>query len=233
MARPFRPERVDELVAAALRVFAARGYRRAQMADVARELGVSTGSLYRYVAGKDALFHLVVERGLRETPPPRLPRLPVPTPRPGETQRRLRERMEEAFSFASLERALARQRGTEARSELEAIVRELHGRTAALRLAADVVERSAPDLPELAALWYDEFRPAFLRRLAGYLERRIAQGALRAVPDPAMAARMIVESVTWFARHRHWDPGGEVDAKLAEETVVHFVLSTLAPREEQ
>jgi AcrR family transcriptional regulator len=44
-------------------VFSRRGYRRTQMAEVAREMGVSPGNLYNYAEGKDALFHLVLRRG--------------------------------------------------------------------------------------------------------------------------------------------------------------------------
>ena len=52
MARK-RPEgRLDQLLNCATRVFIEKGYRRTQMADVAREMGVSAGTLYGYVEGK-------------------------------------------------------------------------------------------------------------------------------------------------------------------------------------
>jgi AcrR family transcriptional regulator len=51
---------------AAAEVFAARGYRGATMAEIARRAGVSTGNLYRYYESRDALFDDVVsERFVR------------------------------------------------------------------------------------------------------------------------------------------------------------------------
>jgi hypothetical protein len=35
---------------------------------------------------------------------------------------------------------------------------------------------------------------------------RIEAGVLRAVPDVPVAARFVVETVAWFAMHRHDDP---------------------------
>src|SRR4029450_13479148 len=66
--RPDRQDRLEDLGRSGAAVFASRGYRRTQMADVAREMGVSPGNLYNYVDSKDALFHLVLRRVLGERP---------------------------------------------------------------------------------------------------------------------------------------------------------------------
>ena len=55
-------ERPDELLTAALTVFAERGFRAASLDDVAQRAGVSKGTVYLYFASKDALFRAVVER---------------------------------------------------------------------------------------------------------------------------------------------------------------------------
>jgi AcrR family transcriptional regulator len=53
----------DELLAAALRVFARRGYRQAGVDEIAAEAGYSKGALYWHFAGKqDLLLTLVDER---------------------------------------------------------------------------------------------------------------------------------------------------------------------------
>ena len=68
MARK-RPEgRLDQLLDCATRVFIDKGYRRTQMADVAREMGVSAGALYGYVESKEALFHLLIDRAFTGAP---------------------------------------------------------------------------------------------------------------------------------------------------------------------
>ncbi len=53
--------------AAALRLFARDGYRATTMAGIARSARVSTGNLYRYHRGKEALFDAVVPRDAAET----------------------------------------------------------------------------------------------------------------------------------------------------------------------
>src|SRR5690242_5337277 len=49
----------DKLLAAALRVFAERGYHGAAVPDVARAARVATGSLYRYFDSKEELVNEV------------------------------------------------------------------------------------------------------------------------------------------------------------------------------
>ncbi len=231
MARSAPADRLDHLVAAALQVFCAQGFERTQMADVARVLGVAPGTLYRYVESKEALFHLVIDRALRDGALPAPDALPLPTPLPGATLKRLRERIAEAMRFPRLEQALERRRVSDPRGELEGVVRELYERIAAMRLGATLVERSAHERPELAKLWYHEARHGFFERLTSYVARRIERGHFRPVPDAAVAARLIVETITWFARHRYDDPESAFDAAVAEDTVVRFVLSTLTPEE--
>lgn len=51
-----RVSRLDELVSAAARVFADRGYERASLQQVADVLGFDKASIYHYVAGKEALL---------------------------------------------------------------------------------------------------------------------------------------------------------------------------------
>lgn len=57
---PAYAERRKELVAAAARVFKARGLQGASLADIAEEAGTDRASVYYYVANKEELFHDVV-----------------------------------------------------------------------------------------------------------------------------------------------------------------------------
>jgi AcrR family transcriptional regulator len=52
--------------AAALAVFTRQGFRLTQMADVAREAGISVGALYSYIDGKEALLELAFAQALGE-----------------------------------------------------------------------------------------------------------------------------------------------------------------------
>jgi AcrR family transcriptional regulator len=63
--RSRREERKEEtraeLVEAAARVFARRGFHGASIQEIAREAGYSTGAIYWHFSGKDALFLAVYE----------------------------------------------------------------------------------------------------------------------------------------------------------------------------
>ncbi len=56
----------DQICKAALRVFARYGFKRTRMEDVAAELDVAAGTLYRYVTDKRDLYQQAVARGLLE-----------------------------------------------------------------------------------------------------------------------------------------------------------------------
>jgi AcrR family transcriptional regulator len=206
MARRRPPDRFQQLWDAALRVFSRKGLRRARMADIAREMGISPGSLYNYVESKEALFAWVVEHGGEPGPVAAPARLPLPTPPPGELERRLRERLEAGFRLASLDAALARKRALNVRAELAGILQEFWELVVRTRSSIGVVERSAVDLPELFAIWFAGARRAFFARMTLYVERRSRSGHFRRCPDPAVAARQVLESIVFFARHRHGDP---------------------------
>jgi len=54
----------DELLAAALHVFAARGYRQAGVDEIAAEAGYSKGALYWHFSGKEELLAALLEERL-------------------------------------------------------------------------------------------------------------------------------------------------------------------------
>ena len=60
MPQVLKDEVEESIAGAALAVFARKGFRRATMAEIAREARVSTGNIYRYFASKNALFDALV-----------------------------------------------------------------------------------------------------------------------------------------------------------------------------
>jgi AcrR family transcriptional regulator len=50
------------ILAAARRRFETYGYRRTSIAEIARDAGIAVGTVYRYFAGKEAVFLAVVEQ---------------------------------------------------------------------------------------------------------------------------------------------------------------------------
>jgi len=134
------------------------------------------------------------------------------------------------FRLPTLERAIAARQVVDARAELEAVIREYYQVVAQVRRAFDLIERSAVDLPEFAELLYIKTRRGRIERLTRYLESRISRGLFRPLPDPPTAARLILETVVWFARHRHNSPDSAMitDAAALDTTVDFLVNGLLA-----
>lgn len=223
-----RPEgRLEQLLDCATRVFIAKGYRRTQMSDVARAMGVSAGALYGYVESKEALFHLLVDRAFTAGPA-EPPELPVRTPQPGETLARLRERLTSETALPVLAAATARARVRDPRIELEQVLTELYDLIERTRAGTALLERSALDEPALATLYYAGMRRDLLARLTQYLERRMRARQLRRVPDAAVAARLVLETITWFARHRLRDQdSASIDDATARASTLDFLIAGL------
>jgi hypothetical protein len=113
------------------------------------------------------------------------------------------EAIASSFLLPKLDDALRRRRVTDARGELAGIIDELFERTVSTREAADALERSAHDVPELAAV-FGQVRLGLFERFSTLVRKRSASGHYRQT-EPAAMARMIVETVTMFGRHIYND----------------------------
>jgi AcrR family transcriptional regulator len=202
MPRRRPPDRLQQILDAATRVFARSGLDKTKMSDVAAEAGVSHGTLYLYVESKEALFRLLLDRGVGTVPAPST--LPLKSPSASALAHRMDEAIAANFALPKLDTALKRRQVKDAGAELAEVIDEFYERTLATRQAADVVERSARDVPELAAVFYGKVRGELLGRIERLISRRIASGHYRD-HDAKVLARIIIETVTTFARHIYND----------------------------
>jgi AcrR family transcriptional regulator len=247
-------ERFPEVIAAAVRVFARDGYRAAHMSDVAREAGLSEAALYRYVDSKEGLFVLAIRHALLLEPLPGADGadgsggadgadsaggaaglagdFPLAAPSLAVMIAQAREFVAAEVPFGALAEALRTADCADPAGELELVMREMFILEEQTAQAADMIERSARELPELADLLNSGLRRPVLDALTQYLDGRAKTGKLRRTPDTAATARLVLETLTWFARHRHSDPGGAaIPPGLAQETAVDALLHALVPPE--
>jgi AcrR family transcriptional regulator len=225
--RTFSPQILDRLQEAATEVFGRHGLKAAKMTDIAAAAGVAVGTVYNYVDGKNALFWLLVTRGAGQRLEVDTDDLPVRAPAQQVVLDRLRVAVANSFDLPALDHALTRPRATDVGAELRAIVEELYDRTAATRRQARLLERSAVDLPELFQVFFVETRRGLLDRLTRYLGARMGAGQLRAVADPLVAARYLLEAVTVFARHRHFEVDPlPVDDDTCRQVVVDLLMAS-------
>lgn len=91
-------------------------------------------------------------------------------------------------------------------TEVAGIVTDLYSRLARHRIALKLVDRCAPELPDLAEVWFGTGRDAQVDAVQAYLVHRERAGHL-SLPGPApVVARTIVELCALWAVHRHFDP---------------------------
>ena len=226
--RPKDPQFLEKLLESAAKVFAQKGLAKSRMSDIAQDMGVATGSLYTYVENKEALFFFLMERGTDDSPI-RLPaELPLPAPTPEAIEIRLEEQIAKHFALPQLDQALKRRKVENVQRELVGIVNELYERTAATRRVASAIERSAVDLPGLFALYFLDIRRTTLRKFSRYVESRAKRGKFRLFKEPEVAARLMVETVIFAARHRHLDPDlPGWDEDTVRQTTIEFLTEAL------
>jgi AcrR family transcriptional regulator len=229
MPRKIPDSRFQDLIDAATRVFIAQGYRHTQMGDVADALGVAKGTVYLYVESKEALFDVVLRSADVPRPIALPPSLPVRTPASGRTLRGVKDWLAEQPASPTL-RAAFRRRGRDGDAgELTRILSELYEAMARNRTGIKLVDRCAVEYPALAKVWFTQGREALLIQLTQYLEQGIRAGSLRPVPDPVVAAQLMIETLVFWAVHRHWDPSPQpVDPRVAQDTVVQMLVRALS-----
>lgn len=122
-----------------------------------------------------------------------------------------------------LRAALAGNETADVAQELREIVEELYDMTERYWPLLAVIERCAVELPELEALWFGAARAGIHAELGQYLQCRTASRRLRPMPDAMVAARVLIESVAWFAWHRHEGRDAALyDDQTARRTVIEF-----------
>lgn len=211
---PARP--LAEVADAAVRVFTAKGFRPAGISDVARELGLSHGAVYTYADSKQALLYLALMRVLDPEATAAL-EIPVTTPSTEHIIDAVKAWSAARGGLDALEAVLATPPAEsleQARDELGQIVDRLYAFIEDNNLALKLFARCSEDLPELATWYYVETRRGLLEVLGEYLSNRMDAGVLRQVPSIPVAARFIVETVAWFAMHRH----GDADSAMLSDT---------------
>jgi AcrR family transcriptional regulator len=162
-------ERPQQILEAAFRIFGSRGLHQATLDDVAREAGITKGTIYLYFPGKAALFSAMLKARVNAVMPE------VPAPRDSRHEPTTRSRLDH----------IARQ--------LYAFFRS----PAYLAMYRSIVSE-AVDFPEAASVLYrDGILPAN-QRLAEVIRRGIAAGEFRSV-DPLVIARAFAGMFQVFA----------------------------------
>ncbi len=227
MARRIPENRFDELVRAATCVFIEHGYRLTQMSDIAEAVGVAKGTLYGYVESKDVLLWVCLRSADEAGAIPLPETLPIPTLPQGEIGMQVKAALGARLVQPMLAAALERDRAEDPIEEMREIIAELYDLMFANRHGIKLLDRCM-DHPELANLWQTQGREQPRLAMARYIERRIAVGQIRAVPNVRLAARIVIETLSTWAVHIHWDKAPEAfDPKESRSNAIDFLVRGL------
>ncbi|MFW6366536.1 MAG: helix-turn-helix domain-containing protein [Spirochaetota bacterium] len=217
-------KRLNGIIDAAFRVFHLRGYKLAQMNDVARELSVSVGSLYGMVKGKKALFDLcLMESFVDNYPDTSLP-LPVEEIDHGRL-------LDEIIGpkVTGIVDGLAEY--CETMPPLEELVGVLFdsvdSRWRGIRL-----ENCAVEWPILDDFYYT-FRKRTYDIVTDYMEKAVTAGLVRPLRNIPMSARLLIENISYYAMHRRYDLFlHDMDISEARELTIDAMVHAFEYREE-
>jgi AcrR family transcriptional regulator len=153
LAQPKWQRRADdrprEICAAALEVFAEKGFAAAKLAEIARRAGVSKGTLYLYFKDKEELFRAVVRDAIA-------PNVQAITSAASSLDAPFSE-VARMFLAGFVER--------EARLPIGAVAKMVIG--------------ESRNFPELARVWHDEVASKAIGALAALVERAQQRGEVR------------------------------------------------------
>jgi AcrR family transcriptional regulator len=153
-------ERAEEISAAALRVFAQRGLHQTTLDDVAKEAGVSKGTIYLYFKNKEDLFIAAAQQV-------------VPT-------------LDELVSKRSASSYTAKDFDQVLRSVARTMYRRF--RTPTYLAFFGLIAAETLRHPEWGRLYFERIVLALNRRIAELLQRAMAVGIARKL-DPLLIAR--------------------------------------------
>jgi len=230
MVRAIPAERFGQLVEVATKTFIACGYRQTQMADIATALGVAKGTIYGYVDSKEALFDAAVRYADGHLTLPVPADLPLRRPPEGATVAYIRGRVAAEVADLALVQVVTRSLVLEdPADELSAVLSDLYHRIARNRLALKLVDRCAADYPELAQVWFGEGRWAQHQLLVQLIRSRISDGHYHVFEHVDVVARTLMETIAFWALHRHFDPSPQTldDAEACRVVVDLFSRSLL------
>lgn len=213
-------DRTREVARAALGAFCDGGYRLTQIAHVSERLGVSVGTIYRYVDSKEALFHLAALEAVGEAPD----ELAAPLKVSGiaDTARRLREIIAGDRLWSRLEAALAAPAPADVRAEAREIAEQLYDSISRRAPIVQLLDRCAHETPELTEIFDRRVREPLMRDLVAWAGKRgLAGGA--GVSSAAALTRGAMEAIAWLAKTRRGDPTAawmtDEDARGAAVTI--------------
>lgn len=214
---------LTEIADKAVSYITRNGFKQTQMAGLAKEVGVSAGTLYTYVENKDALLSLATTYLLNEE---NLPDIPLPV-RAIPTEAIIEQFIETATKWAQwpvLEQAIAD--ADTSHETLSAVGEELYGLIRKYWRSIRLLDRLANDRADFAPVHTNQVRGGLVGDLVILLQK---SGSPFDMHELGIIARAANEGVSWAAMHRHLEgEASQAVGDLSEDEICVLTSRTFA-----
>jgi len=196
--------RPQEILDAALSVFAEKGFAAARMDDVAQRAGVTKGTIYLYFSSKEELFKSLVRAAIGGT-------------------------LEQVTAYAGAYEGSARELLVSVLRTIGSVLR-----TSDRIVLPKIILAEAGNFPELVRFYRFEIIEKGLELFRGIVERGIARGEFRDVPSEHIARLCVAPlllGALWRATVAPFDPE-PYDIEALIETHIDVLLRGLERKSE-
>lgn len=217
------PAKLAAIARASRQVLSANGPRLTQVADVARGAGVASGTVYLYVAEKEALLEIALLSAARFD----LPEATTPVTFNAARLRKTTARaLQERLTWPLLEAAL---RHPPQPQTLRAVLEETYDLLRRERELIALLDRCSAEIKVMEQLFIKGARRRFFMEFETCLRRLADAGYVRRDIDLAAASRAAIEMLVWMAMRRPGDPDPPHCNKEAARTAsIAFALAGLS-----
>ena len=228
MSERISPEnRARDIVMAAIEVFVRKGYRQAQMDDIAKKANVSKGTLYNYFKSKTHLFYFILENGAPLDNRPVAIDASSTVRNEQELLDAITTKIEAANKFDCLGAYLEKDaEEVDLERELSDLLEELWDILEGNQVQLNIIDQSGHEFPDLAAVFHEHARMQVLRQLEAYIRSRIELGAIRPLPSVKIEARFIMESFAFFAMKMMEPWTGDPEGPYPKSETLPILIST-------
>lgn len=191
-------QRIQDIAKAATLLFLRQGYSKTQISHIAKEVGVSVGTIYHDFVGKKEIMHFILKSIIQ----PSFAAQKLETPISDENFAGLEQEIVRVLEQSAEEfrRPLLNQLDHYCFEELISDAFDLLSRYAAGCL---FIEKNQFDFPFLAEN-YKKYRKEFLSTMTEYLKAFTEKGLIRELEDVELTTVLIVEMLSWWAMDRRY-----------------------------
>lgn len=214
-------QRIQVIADVATRLFLQQGYAKTQICHIAKEAGVSVGTIYLDFTGKKEIMHFI----LKCTVDPSFANQEFKRPITDDLFAGLENEIIDVFqkSEKTFEMHLGDRPGE---YSFEELISDAFDILAQYAVGCLFIEKNQYDFKNLAG-HYKIYRKHFFDTMSKYISFFISQGTVRSLEHPDLAVVMMIEILSWWAmdsRYTSFEKQG-ISLELSKQACMDNIIS--------